>query len=154
MSDSDSELDSLLAESEYTLDEDENHDHRSSCSTNIDDYVICRKPTRFIQYESSQIFYHKSHAPSRLTRLLRNFLFLLCFATVLTIFTYLSTQLGNSSRFTILPGWNRNTTRYIPVYILPDVNTALIEPTNVCDGDDKLLLLIVVCSSPDNFDRR
>lgn len=160
MSDSESECDSLLVES---LDEDESNsdrrraDNRSGShrnQKNKNDYVICRKPTRIIQYESSEIFYHKSHASSRTTRLLRTLLLVMCLATVLTVFAYVSTSITNSSRIATLPGWDRKTTRYIPVYVQPNVTTTLIEPTNVCDGDGKLLLLIVVCSSPDNFEKR
>lgn len=152
---SDSELDLLLSESECEADEKSSNQRRTNSSgTNCNDYVIYRKPTRIIQYESSEIFYHKSHASPRTTRMLRTFLFLMCLVTMLTVLTYLSTTLRNSSRIAILPGWDRNTTRYVPIYVQPDVSTTLIDPTNVCEGDDKLLLLIVVCSSPGNFEKR
>lgn len=145
---SDSELDSLLSESDCEADGISSNRRRTNSVGRH------RKPTRIIQYESSEIFYHKSHASSRTTRMLRIFLFLMCLVAMLTVLTYLSTTIRNSSRIAILPGWDRNTTRYIPIYVQPDVSTTLIEPTNVCDGDDKLLLLIVVCSSPGNFEKR
>lgn len=152
---SDSELDSLLSESECGADGIRNNQRRTnSVGSESNDYVIYRKPTRIIQYESSEIFYHKSHASSRTTQMLRIFLFLMCLVTMLTVLTYLSTTIRSSSRIAILPGWDRNTTRYIPIYVQPNVSTTLIEPTNVCDGDDKLLLLIIVCSSPGNFEKR
>lgn len=152
---SDSELDSLLYGSECEADEKCSNRHRTNSSgSKSNDYVMYRKPTRIIQYESSEIFYHKSHASSRTTRMLRTFLCLMCLVTMLTVLTYISTTLRSSSRIAILPGWDRNTTRNISIYVQPDVRTTLIEPTNVCDGDDKLLLLIVVCSSPGNFEKR
>lgn len=159
MKDSKSTLNLLPSESQSTLHEHENFSksHRmiKSKEKNTDDYVFCRKPTFIVQYESSQISYQKSHISSKTTRLLRNLLILLWLVTLLTVFTNLSTSVRSTSpRIKILPGWDVNTTRHIPTYIKPDVNTTLIEPKNVCDADDQILLLIIVCSSPDNFEKR
>lgn len=53
-----------------------------------------------------------------------------------------------------VPGWDRNRTRKIPHYVLPNINTTLIEPTSLCKVSEKILLIIVICSSPDNFETR
>lgn len=50
-------------------------------------------------------------------------------------------------------GWSKNTSRDIAEYILPNENTTLIDST-VCITDDPLLLLIVVCSSAENYEAR
>lgn len=51
-----------------------------------------------------------------------------------------------------IPGWELNTTRDTVYYVLPQYNTTLIAPVRVCD--ERLLLLMVVCSSASNFDIR
>lgn len=51
-------------------------------------------------------------------------------------------------------GWEWNRTRDIPVYIQPNVNTTLFEPSKLCKTSQPILLLIVVCSATDHFDRR
>lgn len=156
MSETESDLDSLLVDSECALDDDDNQSHRSRTNNSVsnNDYVICRKPTSIIQYDSSEINYHKLHASSRTTRLLRKCLLVMCLATALSVFSYVTTSMRYPSRIALLPGWNRNTTRNISEYIFPDISTTLTEPTNVCDGDENLLLLIVVCSAPGNFEKR
>lgn len=53
-----------------------------------------------------------------------------------------------------IPGWDRNTTRDIPYYIAPHLNTTLIEPAQVCKPSDNILLLIVICTSVENFENR
>lgn len=156
MSETESDLDALLVESESALDDDDNQNrrYRTNNSDSNNDYVICRKPSSIIQYDSSEINYHRMHATSGTTCLLRKFLLVMCVATVLSVFSYVTTSMRYPSRIALLPGWNRNTTRNISEYILPSQHTTLTEPTNVCDGDEKLLLLIVVCSAPGNFEKR
>lgn len=58
------------------------------------------------------------------------------------------------ARAATIPGWDRNTTRDIPYYILPHLNTTLIEPAQICTATDNILVLIVVCSSAENFENR
>lgn len=51
-----------------------------------------------------------------------------------------------------ISGWDRNTTRDTATYVYPYVNTTLIEPVNVCN--DKLFLLVIICSSAVNYETR
>lgn len=48
-----------------------------------------------------------------------------------------------------LTDWGVNISRNITHYILPDNDTTLIEPRNICE--QKLFLLIIVCSGLQNF---
>lgn len=54
----------------------------------------------------------------------------------------------------VLLGWDRNRSRNIPFYILPNVNTTIIQPTTLCKENTPILLLIVICSAADNFENR
>jgi hypothetical protein len=51
-------------------------------------------------------------------------------------------------------GWSHNTSRATTDYILPNENTTLIEPPTLCREPDPIFLLIVVCSSANNFEAR
>lgn len=116
-----------------------------------------RKSSRIVQYRSSEIIHHRLHGSSRTMRLFRWFLGLVLLATVLLLLSYLPLlPFRSSSRVTVLSGWYRNTSRRIPDYVHPDRSTTLIEPVHICTDDDhcKMLLLIVVGSSPTNFDQR
>lgn len=53
-----------------------------------------------------------------------------------------------------LSGWSKNTSRYVPYYILPNQNTTLIDPIHICGTHKPILLLVIVCSSPINFEKR
>lgn len=53
-----------------------------------------------------------------------------------------------------LSGWDRNRSRSIPFYILPDVNTTILEPSTLCRDESTILLLIVICSAAENFEIR
>lgn len=53
-----------------------------------------------------------------------------------------------------VPGWEKHRNMSIPNYILPDINTTIIEPTTLCKEDDPLLLIVFVLSSPDSFENR
>ncbi|XP_058812389.1 uncharacterized protein LOC131676957 isoform X2 [Topomyia yanbarensis] len=93
----------------------------------------------------------------------RVFLFtmvLFCCATLLLMKVPLGNEKG---RVGTIVGWSANTSRQTVNYVLPAENTTLIEPLNVCsteertgDGseNDKVFLLIVVCSSAANFEAR
>lgn len=51
-----------------------------------------------------------------------------------------------------IPGWEKNITRETSFYVLPLMNTTIIDPMHICA--EKLFLLIVVCSSSVNFEIR
>lgn len=54
-----------------------------------------------------------------------------------------------------VPGWEPNVNLFTPDYILPNEYTALIDPVHICSNNSRpILLLIVVCSSPKNFEAR
>lgn len=53
-----------------------------------------------------------------------------------------------------LSGWDRNRSRSIPFYILPDENTTITEPSELCKENSPILLLIVICSAAKKFDIR
>ncbi|XP_055524830.1 uncharacterized protein LOC129718261 [Wyeomyia smithii] len=70
---------------------------------------------------------------------------------------------SEKGRVGTIVGWSVNTSRQTVNYVLPAENTTLLEPLNVCSteersGDDgeneKVFLLIVVCSSASNFEAR
>lgn len=52
------------------------------------------------------------------------------------------------------PGWDIKRSRSLPLYIFPDVKTTIIEPSLVCKTADPILILIVVCSGANSFERR
>lgn len=52
-----------------------------------------------------------------------------------------------------IPGWSHNTSRETTDYILPN-DTTIIEPPTLCREPDPIFLLIVVCSSVNNFEAR
>lgn len=147
---SDSEWEKLL-ECDY-----EPHNVESGSSEHRNS--IDRKSSRIVQYRSNEIIHHRLHGSSRTMRLLRWFLGLVLLATVLLLLlAYLPLlTFQSSSRVTALSGWYRNTSRRIPDYVHPDISTTLIEPAHICTDDDhgKILLLIIVGSSPTNFDKR
>ena len=51
-------------------------------------------------------------------------------------------------------GWSQNTSRETADYIFPNENTTLIEPPTLCRESKPIFLLIVVCSSANNFEAR
>uniref|UniRef100_A0A182RQM3 Uncharacterized protein n=1 Tax=Anopheles funestus TaxID=62324 RepID=A0A182RQM3_ANOFN len=72
---------------------------------------------------------------------------------------------NNSDRGRVgtIVGWGLNTSRETIDYVLPYENTTLIDPLNVCtteersglvEESEKVFLLIVVCSSANNFEAR
>lgn len=84
---------------------------------------------------------------------------ILVFIFVIMVFFCLYLPLSQNiyrPRVVAIPGWSFNTSRETTDYILPDDNTTLLEPVNLCVSLDgrKLFLLIVVCSSLNNFDQR
>ncbi|KAK4885741.1 hypothetical protein RN001_002012 [Aquatica leii] len=55
-------------------------------------------------------------------------------------------------RMAILDGWNVNTSRDITIYISPNISTTVTKPESLCKS--KGFLLVIVCSSPMNFEQR
>jgi hypothetical protein len=51
-------------------------------------------------------------------------------------------------------GWSQNTSRETSDYVFPNENTTLIEPPTLCHEAHPIFLLIVVCSSANNFEAR
>ena len=51
-------------------------------------------------------------------------------------------------------GWSHNTSRETTDYVLPNENTTILEPPNLCREPELIFLLIVVCSSANNFEAR
>nr|XP_019544960.2 uncharacterized protein LOC109415532 isoform X1 [Aedes albopictus] len=83
-----------------------------------------------------------------------------CFITLLLTAVPLGTDKG---RVGTIAGWSVNTSRLTVNYVLPAENTTIIDPLNICtteertgDGseNEKVFLLIVVCSSAKNFEAR
>jgi hypothetical protein len=51
-------------------------------------------------------------------------------------------------------GWERNLSRDLREYVQPDNVTAIIEQPSICASTKPILLLVIICSSVDNFDAR
>lgn len=51
-------------------------------------------------------------------------------------------------------GWYPNTSKNLSDYIKTEKNTAIIEPIDICQSDEKVLVIIAVASAPANFERR
>ena len=47
-----------------------------------------------------------------------------------------------------------NTSRRTEYYVLPETNTTILEPENLCQDDNPIFLIIFVCSSAKNFEAR
>uniref|UniRef100_A0A182LZ38 Hexosyltransferase n=1 Tax=Anopheles culicifacies TaxID=139723 RepID=A0A182LZ38_9DIPT len=83
-------------------------------------------------------------------------------ATILGM-QYVISNSNERRRVGTIAGWGLNTSRETNDYVLPSENTTLIDPPNVCTTEErsglveeskKVFLLIVVCSSAQNFEAR
>ncbi|XP_039451236.1 beta-1,3-galactosyltransferase 2-like [Culex pipiens pallens] len=92
-------------------------------------------------------------------RIFLSFIGVCCFMTVLMNMPW-SAEKG---RVGTIAGWSANTSRQTAHYVLPAENTTVIDPVNVCSAEErtgegleneKVFLLIVVCSAPRNFEAR
>lgn len=95
----------------------------------------------------------------------RNRIFL-CFIGVFSFMTLLLMNVpwgAEKGRVGSIAGWSANTSRQTIHYVLPAENTTVIDPVNVCSAEErtgegleneKVFLLIVVCSAPRNFEAR
>lgn len=88
------------------------------------------------------------------------FIGVFCFTTLLLINVPWGAERG---RVGTIAGWSVNTSRQTIHYVLPAENTTVIDPVNVCTAEErtgegleneKVFLLIVVCSAPRNFEAR
>ncbi|XP_061507416.1 uncharacterized protein LOC1273289 isoform X3 [Anopheles gambiae] len=89
----------------------------------------------------------------------------LCFSALImcTVFMNIISTGNDRGRVGTIAGWGLNTSRATVDYVLPEENTTLIDPLNVCTTEErsglveesgKVFLLIVVCSSARNFEAR
>lgn len=81
------------------------------------------------------------------------FAVLIIFLMLLSVRILIFNNVKMSNRWEV-QGWSQNTSRVTTDYILPNENTTLIEPPNLCREINAMFLLIVVCSSPSNFKAR
>lgn len=94
----------------------------------------------------------------------RVFLFgIILLSFIMLIFLMNISESNEKGRVGSIAGWSANTSRQTMNYVLPGENTTLIDPLNICtveertgDGNEneKVFLLIVVCSSAKNFEAR
>lgn len=120
----------------------------SSANSSDSDPLILEKSTslkrRLPKYNSNNNFRMKHHR-------------ILIFSSIFVLLLFIHLIIFSNVKINIkkeVAGWSKNTSRDIADYILPNLNTTLID-SNVCHAnEDPLLLLIVVCSSADNFDAR
>ncbi|XP_067645892.1 beta-1,3-galactosyltransferase 5-like [Eurosta solidaginis] len=90
--------------------------------------------------------------PSRRRCRLRHTARMVCcimLAPILLLMLYIPLYPNMQTRQAALFDWSYNTSRNIADYVLPDNNTAILEPNEVCNS--KVFLLVVVCSSIENF---
>ncbi|XP_075988139.1 uncharacterized protein LOC142984436 [Anticarsia gemmatalis] len=75
-----------------------------------------------------------------------------CVLMYIPVYNKASNQLTKD----LVVGWSKQTNRDTKVYVQPNNVTAIQEPRNICNKhkQNKLFLLIVVCSSTINFDSR
>lgn len=107
------------------------------------------------QYQTQQhVRTYKVTSLRRTRRMQRVLLSIFVIVVFLVLYIPLSQNLYRGRGGTI-PGWSFNTSRDTRDYILPDDNTTILN-VNVCAPIDnkKLFLLVVVCSSLNNFDQR
>ncbi|KAL7046551.1 hypothetical protein ACKWTF_002638 [Chironomus riparius] len=120
----------------------------SSANSSESEPLIVEKSTslkrRLPKYNSNNNFRIKHHR-------------ILIFSSIFVLLLFIHLIIFSNVKMNIkkeVAGWSKNTSRDIADYILPNLNTTLID-SNVCHiNEDPLLLLIVVCSSADNFDAR
>jgi beta-1,3-galactosyltransferase 1 len=92
----------------------------------------------------------KSSAPNMRHRILFiTFVFLVLLSIHILIFNNVKIYSRRE-----VAGWSQNTSRETTDYILPNENTTLIEPPSLCREPHPIFLLIVVCSSANNFEAR
>lgn len=115
-------------------------DELSDCEENplIDEVSIVQRRRR------------KPSAPNMRHRVL---IITIIFLVLLSIHILIFNNVKIYSRREVV-GWSQNTSRETTDYILPNENTTLIEPPTLCRDPQPIFLLIVVCSSANNFEAR
>lgn len=79
--------------------------------------------------------------------------FSIIFLTLLSVYILVFNIFVISSHSAVR-GWLYNKSRQPSEYILPNINTTLLQPPSLCRKPDPIFLLIVVMSSPKNFQAR
>ncbi|KAJ8704713.1 hypothetical protein PYW07_011901 [Mythimna separata] len=85
--------------------------------------------------------------------------FLFCTAMILfcvLLYIPVYNKANDLSNVRVVAGWSMDTNRDTKIYVQPKNNTTIHSPRNICprSSNDRLFLLIVVCSSTVNFKRR
>ncbi|XP_021201724.2 uncharacterized protein LOC110384650 [Helicoverpa armigera] len=111
------------------------------------------KTRRFSPYVVTK--YEERERRSTLTMLAKFFLFstamiLFCVLLYIPVYNKANDQVSKGT----VAGWSMHTNRDTKIYVQPNNVTTIHAPKNLCDQKKKLFLLIVVCSSTLNFDRR
>lgn len=99
------------------------------------------------------MFEYRSKKPTAVNMRHRIFVITIIFLVLLSIHILIFNNVKIYSRREV-QGWSQNTSRETTDYILPNENTTLIEPPALCREPDPIFLLIVVCSSANNFEAR
>ncbi|KAJ0170127.1 hypothetical protein K1T71_014055 [Dendrolimus kikuchii] len=92
---------------------------------------------------------------STCTFLAKSFMFctamiLLCVVLYIPVYNKANDQIPKG----LVTGWSVHTNRDTKIYVRPNNVTTVIDPKDVCLKDNNLFLLIVVCSSTENFEER
>jgi hypothetical protein len=100
--------------------------------------------------EVNVVRYRKPTAPNMKHRVL---FITIVFLVLLSIHVLIFNNVKMYSRREV-QGWSMNQSRETTDYILPNENTTLIEPNLLCREPHPIFLLVVVCSSANNFEAR
>uniref|UniRef100_A0A182VZX8 ZZ-type domain-containing protein n=1 Tax=Anopheles minimus TaxID=112268 RepID=A0A182VZX8_9DIPT len=93
----------------------------------------------------------------------KKFLWIVAFCLIGMLVMSIMPNNNDRGRVGTIVGWGLNTSRETTDYVLPYENTTVIDPLNVCTNEErsglveeskKVYLLIVVCSSAQNFEAR
>uniref|UniRef100_T1GUS9 Hexosyltransferase n=1 Tax=Megaselia scalaris TaxID=36166 RepID=T1GUS9_MEGSC len=98
-------------------------------------------------------FRNRRRLHRRCPRMVQTFVIFSVFIVGVFLLIYIPIFSNSNSRMYPLQSWSFNTSRNTADYILPNQETALIEPKNVCDTK-KFFLLIMVSSALGNFEAR
>ncbi|KAK6634389.1 hypothetical protein RUM43_011790 [Polyplax serrata] len=77
---------------------------------------------------------------------------LLFFPFMFYVPLYFDDNISRKEADVVIYGWGLNTSRSIPLYVIPDNDTALITSSQLCSGP--LLLLVVICSAVSHTSER
>ncbi|XP_059471379.1 beta-1,3-galactosyltransferase 1-like isoform X2 [Neocloeon triangulifer] len=77
-----------------------------------------------------------------------------CIFLFLLVLLYIPVYYHVQVREAPVAGWERNSSRNLREYVQPDNVTAIIEQPSICASNGPILLLVIICSSVENFDAR